>query len=71
MRKRKPESPAKSPKKTANTINLNTMSGSQKNIDGVVDLETILQNKLKVQQDNGCQTKEFVLTELHVNGTSG
>ena len=72
MRKRKPESPAKSPKKTANTMNLNTMSESQKNIPGVVDLETILQNKLKVQQDKGGQKiKELVLTELHVNGTSG
>ena len=72
MRKRKPESPVKSPKKTAMTVNPNTYPGSQKDSTGVVDLETILQNKLKMQHDESSQNiKEDMLTEFHVNNTSG
>ena len=72
MRKRKPESPVKSPKKTAMTINSNTHPGSQKYSAGVVDLETILQNKLKMPHDESSQNvKEAMFTEFHKNNTSG
>ena len=38
----------------------------------VVDLETILRNKLKMQHDESSQNiKEDMLTEFHVNNTSG
>ena len=72
MCKRKPESPVKSTKKTAKTVNPGTYPGSQKDRTGVVDLETILQNKLKMQHDESSQNvKEVMLTDFHVNNTSG